>query len=83
VKSRRDHVTTTTTGGIGVLDTGDGGVVITILFVSVDVIKRRRVQSNKKKFCFQFQSTPDFAKLHIFYILYAISFCQKFKFIFV
>jgi hypothetical protein len=46
VKSRRDHVTTTTTGGIGVLDTGEGGcVVTTIFFVSIDVIKRRRVQT--------------------------------------
>ena len=45
MKSRREHVTTTTTGGIGVLDTGDGGVVTTMLFVSIDVIKRRRVQT--------------------------------------
>ena len=46
MKSRRDHVTTTTTGGIGVLESGDGGVVTTVLFVSVDVIiKRRRVQT--------------------------------------
>ena len=45
VKSKRDHVTTTTTGGIGVLDTGDGGVVTTMLFVSLDAIKRRRVQT--------------------------------------
>jgi len=45
VKSRRDHVTTTTTGGIGVLESGDGGVVTTILFVFLDVIKRRRVQT--------------------------------------
>jgi hypothetical protein len=46
VKSRREHVTTTTTGGIGVLDTGEGGgVVTTIFFVSIDVIKRRRVQT--------------------------------------
>jgi hypothetical protein len=45
VKSRRDHVTTTTTGGIGVLDTGDGGVVNTMLFMSLDVIKRRHVQT--------------------------------------
>ena len=46
VKSRGEHVTTTTTGGIGVLDTGEGGcVVTTIFFVSIDVIKRRRVQT--------------------------------------
>ena len=45
MKSRRDHVTTTTTGGIGVLDIIDGGVVTTILFVSLDAIKRRRVQT--------------------------------------
>ena len=45
MKSRRDHVTTTTTGGIGVLDIGDGGVVTTLLFVSLDAIKRRRVQT--------------------------------------
>ena len=72
MKSRREHVTTTTTGGIGVLDTGEGGcVVTTIFFVSIDVIKRRRVQtliqhylykSNQNKFYFEFQSIPDFAK---------------------
>ena len=45
VKSRREHAITTTTGGIGVLDTGEGGVVTTISFVSIDVIKRRRFQT--------------------------------------
>jgi len=45
VKSRREPVTTTTTGGIGVLESGAGDVVTTMLFVSVDVIKRRRVQT--------------------------------------
>ena len=32
VKSRRDHATTTTTGGIGVLDTGDGGSLGNFVF---------------------------------------------------
>ena len=41
MKSRRDHVTTTTTGGIGVLESGDGGVVTSENIVSLDVTRRR------------------------------------------